>query len=73
METGIWGWTSYKATGWVVDGRKQYRGCFQEDCLGPAYSRFTFFAKRPVLAMRKIVKMLNENIDSLSLINTIIN
>jgi hypothetical protein len=69
-----WGWTSYNATGWVIEGRKQYYGRFQEfDCLNPAISRITFLAQKPVLAMREIVNQLNEGIDSLSLVNTIIN
>ena len=63
-----WGWTSYTGQGWKRDdGRKLYLGRFMKIDgnfpVGPnaAMEKFkiTFWARRPVLAMREIVRCLN--------------
>ncbi|MBE0427772.1 MAG: hypothetical protein IBX72_14150 [Nitrospirae bacterium] len=69
------GWTHYSATGWVFDqGQKLYIGHFKE-IDGTKVTKITipFIARRPVVAMRKITKMLNEGVCLSKIINKEIN
>ena len=61
--TKNYGWTSFKREGWVSeDGSlKLYRGCFRDDHDPNDISLVVipFWTNRPVLAMREIVRRLN--------------
>ena len=64
MKKYVYGWTHYKRTGWVINGKKQYEGYFKKD--NDPYNftlvRVRFTAKHPVLAMREIAERLSNGI-----------